>query len=443
MNPNSRLARSCDKSFIKFLQGIFSVQKLELVTFTAIASLALSSCGGGDASSLNLAPIAVASSTGNPAPAPTPTPTPAQTLATSSSSVVKAPTTLGAEPMHASFDVQLGLKRSWSTGEIPGLYNQYEGAFRFTCGGNGKLIYDDPLVYPGQPGKSHLHKIWGNEGLDAYSTPEGLIQSADSDCNQTPYSLNRSAYWMPALINDQSETISPDLVSVYYKRKTSASPFCDPNSGQFIGKCIGLPNQIRFVFGWDANNPTANVQGASWYCTKGEGKHYSNLDEVFNSGCTAGAQLIANTIAQNCWDGEHLDVADHRSHMAYGSYGSWGYYRCPSSHPYYIPQEENKVTWTVTADMIGTKSDGSFYSRISLSSDAMLPGAKPGATLHADYIEAWVSEVKDIWQENCIEKALSCSGGDLGNGQQLIGASQPSYGWINPDPRKPIPSRQP
>jgi hypothetical protein len=245
---------------------------------------------------------------------------------------------------------------------------------------------------------------------------------------------------MPALINDQGEAIHPDLVSVYYKRKTSASPFCTSGSGSTMGICIGLPNQIRFVFGWNMNDPTARVQGASWYCTKGDGKHYPDLDALFNSGCVAGAQIIANTIAPNCWDGKHLDVADHRSHMAYGSYGSWGYYKCPADHPYVIPQEENKATFTVTDDMIGTNPDGTHFSRIRLSSDAMLPGAKPGQTLHADYIESWVAEAKDLWLANCIEKALDCSGGDLGNGQQLIGAAKPSYGWVNPHPREPIPA---
>ena len=67
------------------------------------------------------------------------------------------------------------------------------------------------------------------------------------------------------------------------------------------------------------------------------------------------------------------------------------------------------------------RSDGT--SRVKLSSDDMLPGGRPGETLHADYIESWVGAAKKIWMDNCIEKALSCSGGDVGNGKQLIGAS--------------------
>ena len=42
------------------------------------------------------------------------------------------------------------------------------GAFRFLCG-PGQVLADDPIVYPGQPGKSHLHQFYGNTTANAYS----------------------------------------------------------------------------------------------------------------------------------------------------------------------------------------------------------------------------------------------------------------------------------
>jgi hypothetical protein len=405
-----------------------NLKSAALVSSALFAITATTACGGESA-----VPPANSASAGGAleAAAPTPSPTAAAVTKPTPSGYIASPSLDGAAPLQAAFDVEDGLKLAWGTGAIPDLYDANEGAFRFTCGGDGDLAYEDPLFYPGQPGESHLQQVWGNTDFDARTTPASLAASNSTNCNDTPLSANRSSYWMPALVNDKGEAIRPDLVSVYYKRKTSASTFCDPKSAIYMGKCIGLPNQIRFVFGWDATHPTAKVKGASWYCTGGTGKHYSNLDDVFASGCTVGDLLLANTVAPNCWDGEYLDTPDHRSHMAYGSYGSWGYYKCPASHPYVIPQEENKMRWTVTADMIAPDKT----SRVRLSSDHMLPGAKPGETLHADYIEAWVGSVKDMWLDNCIEKALSCSGGDLGNGKQLIGASQPRYGWTNPNPR--------
>lgn len=74
-----------------------------------------------------------------------------------------------------------------------------------------------------------------------------------------------------------------------------------------------------------------------------------------------------------------------------------------------------------------------------LSSDAMHPELPHGSTFHADYFEAWDNDVKMMWQTHCIDRLLSCTGGDLGNGKQLIGAAQPSYGKVQPNRLVPIP----
>lgn len=344
------------------------------------------------------------------------------------------PPVLGAS-WTADVDMAKALGPAWGNGAIPEPYtpDRSEGAFRFTCGGEGPLSYDDPVVYPGKPGASHLHHVWGNTKFDSFTGPAELAANAETNCNYGPYSVNRSSYWMPALVHDGKTVIKPDLVAVYYKRSARGGKQCDPNSPDFVGICTELPNDIRFVFGWDVARPTAPVKGASWYCTGGTGGHFKTLTEVWASGCKAGDTLVADTTAPDCWKGPGLlDAADHRSHMAYsGWYTDDGKRHCPAGYPYLIPQQENKAMWTVTADMVG---------RIGLSSDHMLAGAQPGQTLHADYMEKWDARVKTLWHAHCIDKGLSCNGGDLGNGQQVIGASQPAYGWKNPAPRVPIPS---
>lgn len=349
---------------------------------------------------------------------------------------VPSPSGEPAPDLKADFSIAQGLRVAWGTGVRPGPYDAHEGAFRFTCGGDGRLAYDDPVAFPGQPGRSHLHLAWGNSDFSADTTPESLAASAATNCNASPFSLNRSLYWMPALMHDSGDVVRPDLIGVYYKRGMASSPLCNPRSRDFIGICTGLPNQIRFIFGWDMARPLSKVQGAWWYCTGGTGGHFPHLDAVFASGCKSGDTLIANTVGQNCWDGKNLDSADHRSHMAYADYRRGdGKARCPASHPFYIPQQENKAMWTVTADMIGPGG----RSRIRLASDPMLRGAKPGQTLHADYMEAWVAQAKALWLTHCIDKGLSCSGGEMGNGTQLVGAEQPSYGWKHPNPRAKAP----
>lgn len=334
--------------------------------------------------------------------------------------------------MAVGFDINLGL----SPAGIPGSYENEKGAFRFICGGQSKLAYDDPVVYPGQPGRAHLHQTWGNSDFSAFTTPDSLRMNAATDCNPTPYSLNRSLYWMPALVNDQGEAVQPDYVIIYYKQFTKGTAPCTPGSPRFVGNCVNIPNKIRFIFGWDSNNPTAKVKGAAWTCN---GASSNNLEDLFATGkCVAGEELVAQTAAPECWDGKYLDTPDHRSHMSWGGYDNQGRYSCPSTHPYVIPQQENKATFKVTADMYRADANGVLRPRIKLSSDHMLPGGKPGETLHADYMEGWVGEAKKIWYENCIDKHLSCSGGALGNGKRLIGADKPTYGWTNPSPRVKI-----
>ena len=40
------------------------------------------------------------------------------------------------------------------------------GAFRFVCTA-GQVLKDDPIVYPGQPGASHIHQFYGNTSANA------------------------------------------------------------------------------------------------------------------------------------------------------------------------------------------------------------------------------------------------------------------------------------
>jgi len=43
------------------------------------------------------------------------------------------------------------------------------GAFRTECR-YSHVSFDDPIVYPGQPGAAHLHAFYGNTAMDAYTT---------------------------------------------------------------------------------------------------------------------------------------------------------------------------------------------------------------------------------------------------------------------------------
>ena len=114
---------------------------------------------------------------------------------------------------------------------------------------------DDPIVYPGQPGASHLHQFYGNTSADAYSTYSSLRENGSSTC-MSP--LNRSAYWMPALLNGAGYVVRPDYVAIYYKRRPASDPKCG-GLGTVVGAegtCVPLPNGLRFIFGFNMLSPS-------------------------------------------------------------------------------------------------------------------------------------------------------------------------------------------
>lgn len=315
----------------------------------------------------------------------------------------------------SNFDVTSELVPSWGSGAIPqSAAPDVVGAFRFICTA-GQISFDDPIVYPGQPGKSHLHQFFGNTGADAASTYASLRSTGDSTCTSR---LNRSAYWMPAMLNGRGQVVRPDYVSIYYKRR----PANDPECARQGTACVGIPRGLRFIFGYDMLNHKAPRTGAGYFNCDGptgiQG-HYPSIVEAARN-CPIGNKLGAVINAPECWNGKDLDSPDHRSHVSYGNYGADGAYRCPPSHPYIIPTFTLGAWYSVddTLDRSG-KWDGTFNSW-HLSSDDM-PGTpmKPGTSFHTDWFGAWDDDAMQIWMDNCINKLLNCSGGDLGNGQQM------------------------
>jgi len=364
-----------------------------------------------------------------PTPAPAPAPAPGTGLI--------SPTLAGLAAIASNFDVNTALV---TTGTIPGSgAPDIVGAFRFICGA-GQLSYDDPILYPGQPGKSHLHQFYGNIAANAGSTYSSLRAGGDSTCNWTGSgtAANRSAYWMPAMLDGKGNVVRPDYVSIYYKQRPQSDPtVSNPSAPKYFGKAVQLPNGIKFIFGWDPTGINQIKTGGAWFNCQGPSAkpgHYATLTTAL-ANCPAGNQLGAVIEAPECWDGKNLDSPDHRSHVAYASYGTWGYLKCPSTHPYNIPTFTMGAWYTVAA--------GDNTSLWELSSDMMAPGQPKGHTFHADFFMAWDPTVHDTWWQNCINKLLNCSGGQLGNGKELKGAAQPTYNgvrsWTHPQRLVPKP----
>lgn len=297
------------------------------------------------------------------------------------------------------------------------------GAFRFICLA-GVLNRDDAIVYPGQPGASHGHQNFGNNGINAHSTTKSLSASGTSSCGDP---VNRSAYWMPWMEDGQGNVVRPDYISIYYKRRPISDPKCNPASGVASpqGICVPIPNGLKMVFGYDMITGTPPT-GAGYFNCQGPTArpgHYPNLANVTTwcpsaptmvNGVPTYNQLGAVISAPQCWDGRNLDSPNHRSHVGYMVINrNTGQPSCPPTHPFVMPTYTQGAWYTVDANL-GTWG---------LSCDHMLPPGTPkGVCIHADYFKAWSNYVERMWLENCINKMLNCSGGNLGNGKRIKNA---------------------
>jgi hypothetical protein len=379
-----------------------------------LGMLVMAACSANDGAAAATANAAAETTTVS-TPATPPAPAPA-------GAIVAAASLAGEVDVGDNFDLAPWLE----PGEAPHASPDEVGAFRFTCLA-GQISRDDPIVYPGQPGKSHLHQFFGNTGTDANSTYQSLRTTGGSTCTRsTGTSPQRSAYWMPAMLDGAGNVVKPDWINTYYKRYPVSDPMCAKTSDPaVIGQCVEMPNGLRFILGYNMANgkggPTDSNSLDSWAmgfdCVTSDfnGTSYTGIkhtipDILATGKCPINAWLRVYLTFPACWDGKNLDTADHRSHMAFGLPGNGG---CPSDHPYVIPEIAVQAFFRTDSNFLAGKWH--------LSSDEMMPGTIAGSTLHMDYWEAWSKPIKDLWEVNCLNRHLSCSDGNVGDGRKIAG----------------------
>ena len=170
---------------------------------------------------------------------------------------------------------------------------------------------DDPVVFPGQPGKSHSHTYIGNSSVNAATTPAALV-GGRSTCESE---FDSSAYWMPTLFVGEDD-ITP-LTSIVYYVNRSRERISPPPTG------------LMMIAG-NANAKSRQPKGiASWSCGAVGGRPRFHTIPA----CTEDQMLQLQVTFPNCWDGRRLDSADHKQHMKYANRGI-----CPASHPVALPQ---------------------------------------------------------------------------------------------------------
>ena len=208
--------------------------------------------------------------------------------------------------------------------------------------------YNDPVVNPGEPNSSHLHMFWGNTEADAFSTAESLLTSGRSTCEGGIN--NRSAYWMPALFNDQDEVVLPDRLISYYKSfgvpdRSTIQPI--PNGLQMLAN-----QSVPGAGPWNFNVRTATVQGQPAVSLEVE---FPTCVQVDGAGSPV------------------LESDDNVSHLSYRRQGQPN--ACPTTHPY-------RIAGLIYIAHFAVDPGSDWY----IASDN---GGPKGHSLHADYFAAW------------------------------------------------------
>jgi hypothetical protein len=231
---------------------------------------------------------------------------------------------------------------------------------------------DDPIVAPGQPGKSHLHAFFGNVTTSASSTYDSLRAGATT-CRTAE---DGSGYWVPALFRNGAE-VKPVSMQVYYRAGRH-----EPESVQ------AFPTGFRLIAGDATATASQGLRTTFWLC---RGLRGPDAPGGFGATetpptCPADSPLTLHVQFPECWDGGSLDSPDHKSHMTYGRLGA-----CPASHPTVLPSLSLIVHYPITGDP-GTiaLASGSAYSA------------------HADFFNAWDQRFLAESVRSCINARVAC-----------------------------------
>lgn len=230
---------------------------------------------------------------------------------------------------------------------------------------------DDPIVYPGLPGASHMHTFVGNTTTNAHSTASSLLGGGTSCTNHH----DKSAYWFPSFyVGDRLIEPTGNQV-IYYKSGIQEYWRVEP-----------FPQGLRFVVG----SPTSTQEEFRTHPGAVEGFECGDVSKSWDipAYCVPGSQVNVRFQAPSCWDGVNLDSANHKSHMAYPAGGY-----CPSTHPVAVPMLEFKIAFPASGDL----------------SQARLASGR-GYSWHYDFFNTWDDpRILDALVTHCINGGLQCN----------------------------------
>ncbi len=285
-----------------------------------------------------------------------------------------------------------------------------ENSFPIPAGGQFRAVcefshfsYDDPLVFPGKPGASHLHMHFGNTHVNAFSTYDSLINSGSSTCNGQE--LNRTGYWVPAMFDGAGNVRVPERIVVYYK-----------GEGRARGAAEVYPEGAAMIADYNLNTIPSSEGGIggqklTFQCSDnfstvtGIGAQTMPACDGSRFGADPGRRVVLEMSVKfpTCWNGQ--DPTNINNFQP--PQGDWYVSDCGAGNhtlpnlEYFVnyPLEpgENTADWFLSSDVDPT----SFGTA----------KATGGSTVHGDWWGGWHKETNQMWIDNCVNYRSSTASG--------------------------------
>ncbi|MEU2714731.1 DUF1996 domain-containing protein [Streptomyces sp. NPDC007205] len=279
--------------------------------------------------------------------------------------------------------------------------NASTGTFTTRCGVNANKNHntDNVIVAPGVTnGAHHLHDYVGNQKVNAFSSNQTFLQGGTSCQNRN----DLSAYYWP-VVRVQDGTQDFDQNADGGGKEGNVGKILTPVQAQikYVGspasKVVAMPQFLRIITG-DAKTTTNGLANANahWSCTGFENR--VQLTQQYPI-CPQGSKVVRTFAFQSCWDGQNIDSANHRTHVAFPDPASGV---CPNGFKA-IPQLTMRLVYNINPPTIQNGQVKNAYAVDGFPEQLHKP-----ATDHDDFISVTTGGLANRIAD-CINRGQNCA----------------------------------
>ncbi|WP_406168040.1 DUF1996 domain-containing protein [Streptomyces sp. NBC_00996] len=277
--------------------------------------------------------------------------------------------------------------------------NASTGTFTTNCGVNANKVFntDNVIVAPGVTnGAHHTHDYVGNQKINALSNNDNFLQGGSSCQNKN----DLSAYYWPVLrLQDGTQEFDQNQDGGGKEGNVGKILTAQQAQIKYVGsrtsKVVAMPQFLRIITG-DAKTTTNGLANANahWSCTGFENK--VQLTEQYPI-CPQGSKVVRTFAFQSCWDGQNIDSANHRTHVAFADANG----NCQNGFKA-IPQLTMRLVYDVPAPTI---ENGQLKNPYAV--DGFPEQLHKAATDHDDFISITTGRLANKIA-NCINRGQRC-----------------------------------